>query len=72
MSPRECAMFAMSDDELLVDEVLNSSLQADLLRVIGIDAPVDARMTEAEDPVMRLDRSADDMWCAYTTTPVRH
>lgn len=64
-------MFAMSDDELLFDEVLNSGLQADLLRVIGIDAPVDA-LAEAEDPVQRFDRSADDMWSAYTTPPSHH
>ena len=64
-------MFAMSDDELLFDEVLNSGLQADLLRVIGIDAPVDD-LAHAADPLQRLDRTADDMWSAYTTTPVRH
>jgi hypothetical protein len=61
-------MFTMSDDELLFDEVLNSGLQADLLRMIGIDAPVDD-LFRAQDPILRLDRSADDMWCAYTTTP---
>jgi Na+/H+ antiporter NhaA len=64
-------MFAMSDDELLFDEVLNSGLHAELLRVIGVDAPLDA-LAEAADPVQRLDRCADDMWSAYTTPPVRH
>jgi hypothetical protein len=64
-------MFAISDDELLFDEVLNSGLQADLLRVIGIDAPCDA-LDYAEDPIERLDRSADDMWTAYATPPVHH
>ncbi|MCC2655656.1 MAG: hypothetical protein K0Q76_764 [Panacagrimonas sp.] len=61
-------MFTMSDDELLFDEVLNSGLQADLLRVIGVDAPADDLFC-AVDPILRLDRSADDMWSAYTTTP---
>lgn len=64
-------MFAMSDDELLFDEVLNSGLQAELLRRIGVDALLDA-YEEAEDPVRRLSRTADDMWCAYTTPPVWH
>lgn len=64
-------MFAMSDDELLFDEVLNSGLHADLLRMIGVDAPIDAA-DDAENPIQRLDRSADDMWMAYSTPPVRH
>ena len=62
-------MFAMSDDELLFDEVLNSGLQADLLRMIGVEATLDVL---DEDPVERLRRTADDMWSAYTTPPVRH
>jgi hypothetical protein len=44
-------MFAMSDDELLFDEVLNSGLQADLLRMIGVEATLDVL---DEDPVARL------------------
>ena len=64
-------MFAMSDDELLFDEVLTSGLHADLLRRIGIDAAPDSLIDE-EDPVQRLDHSADAMWSAYATPPTRH
>ena len=64
-------MFAISDDELLFDEVLNSGLQAELLRKIGVEALLDA-IDDAEDPVRRLSRTADDMWSAYTTPPVWH
>ena len=66
-------MFAMSDDELLFDEVLNSGLQAELLQKVGVEAPLDA-LDPTEDPVRRLFRTADDMWSAYTTPPatVRH
>ena len=65
-SPREHAMFEVSDDEILFDEILQSGLQAELLRVCAARSPGRA------DSAHRLERTADDMWEAYITPPAGH
>ena len=65
-------MFAVTEDEILFDEVLQSGLEAELQRICG---PL--RMPSLDDgaqhPLSRLDQVADDMWGAFITpsTPSR-
>jgi pyruvate-formate lyase-activating enzyme len=64
-------MFAVNEDEILFDEILQSGLEAELQRLSCV-----ARSTGLidEDSLQRLDQYADDMWGAYTTPAnlVRH
>ena len=60
-------MFAVTEDEILFDEILQSGLEAELQRISGVTQFDDG----AESPLHRLDQYADDMWGAYIT-PSRH
>jgi len=64
-------MFAAHEDEILFDEILQSGLEAELLRLSGVARSIGLIDDGAEDSVQRRDQVADDMWGAYTT-PVRH
>ncbi len=62
-------MFAVTEDEILFDEVLQSGLEAELQRICGAALSTAALDAGAEHPMHRLDQVADDMWGAYITPP---
>ncbi|TDU26411.1 hypothetical protein DFR24_3435 [Panacagrimonas perspica] len=67
-------MFAVNDDEILFDEILQSGLEAELQRLSCVARSTGLIDDGSESSLQRLDQSADDMWGAYTTpaSPVRH
>lgn len=65
-------MFAVTEDEILFDEVLQSGLEAALQRACAVGSSNTLTDDGAENPSSRLEQIADDMWGAYITPSRRY